>query len=371
MIDKIIKVAVIGTNGLPANYGGFETMVNHLTLNSGTDIEYTVYCSAPNYKNKQEKYNNASLIYLPLKANGWQSLFYDIWSIIKSLVHHDVLLVLGAPSALIFPLTKIFSNKPIIINFGGLEWKRDKFSFFKRRYLKFVEKLAVYYADCLVVDNAYFASYVRRTYNKDATLIEYGGDHVLHPKIAQEDLKKYPFLLEKYAISVSRAQADNNLHLLLQAFSEVPEHKLVLISNWNKFDYGRLLKQKYSSFENLFLIDAIYDQREIDLLRSHASVYIHSHTYCGTAPSLVEAMNLGLPIIAFSNDTNPETTEKKAVFFSDTKELVTVLKSLHQDELDENKWEMFEIAKRRYTWKRIVDLYENKYRELFKKSQLQ
>lgn len=367
MPNKKISVAIIGTNGLPANYGGFETMVNHLTLNSAADISYTVYCSSPNYQQKVKEFNGASLSYLPLKANGWQSLFYDIWGILNSLIHHDVLLILGAPSAIIFPVVKLFTKRPIAVNFGGLEWKREKFSFLRRRYLKFVEKLAVRYADCLVVDNQYFKEYVYKTYNSHSTLIEYGGDHVAKPEVTPLDLQKYPFLSERYAVSVSRAQPDNNLHLLLEAFSTTPEYVLVLVSNWNKFEYGKSLKHKYSSFRNLVLLDAIYDQREIDLIRSNASIYIHSHTYCGTAPSLVEAMNLGLPIIAFTNDTNPQTTESKAMFFSNATELVALLKSLNQSELDENKDIMIEIAERRYTWKRIVDLYENMYRELYSK----
>jgi glycosyltransferase involved in cell wall biosynthesis len=112
-------------------------------------------------------------------------------------------------------------------------------------------------------------------------------------------------------------------------------------------------------------LDAIYDQREIDLLRSYAKVYIHSHTFCGTAPSLVEAMNLDLPIIALENDTNPKTTEGKAFFFNDSYSLKQLLINLTEKDFELNKKTMLEIAKRRYNWDRVVGLYENKYREVF------
>ena len=161
-------------------------------------------------------------------------------------------------------------------------------------------------------------------------------------------------------MSVSRAQPDNNLHLLLEAFSKTPDNNLVLVSNWDKFDYGIKLKKKYVNFNNIYIVEAIYNLSILDTIRSNAKAYIHSHTYCGTAPSLVEAMNLGLPIISFKVDTNIKTTENKAKFFTTSNDLIKVVNSISDSEIIDLGNKMKEIAKRRYSW----EIISNKYSKL-------
>ena len=213
----------------------------------------------------------------------------------------------------------------------------------------------------MVADNQYFCDYIKKEYGKDSVLIEYGGDHTSKKVKTAKLLEKYPFLNKAYDVSVSRAQVDNNLHLVLEAYTQLPERNLVLVSNYDKFAYGRELKEKYADYPNIFMQDAVYDLDQLDVIRSNASLYIHSHTFCGTAPSLVEAMNLALPIIAFSVPTNHYTTEEKALYFSNEDELLQILNSISTNQLDENATQMKEIAGNRYTWKGI----SNKYSDIF------
>jgi len=355
------KIAIIGTNGLPANYGGFETMTNYLTKQKNQEFDFFVFCGKTPGNKKRKSYNGANLIYLPFNANGSQSIIYDVISIIKSWFKYDVLLILGTPGCVILPVLNLFKKTKTIINFGGLEWKRDKWSFLIRKYLKFTESLAIKYSTHIVADNQYFCNYIQSEYGRNSELIEYGGDHVSKLPITSELMNEYSFLGKEYAISVSRAQPDNNLHVLLEAYSKTPNKVLVLVSNWGKFEYGISLKKKYANYSNLFLLDAIYDLKILDVLRNNAKVYVHSHTYCGTAPSLVEAMNLGLPIISFKVQTNLETTEEKALFFSDSDSLISLINNVSRDELKMLSNQMQEIAEKRYTWDRI----SNKYAKLF------
>ena len=111
---------------------------------------------------------------------------------------------------------------------------------------------------------------------------------------------------------------------------------MVIISNWAFTEYGRQLKLKYAGRPNIILLDAIYDQEEIDFLRKNSIIYIHTHSFCGTAPSLVEAMNLGLPVICFDVDTNRYTTENRSGYFKDSDELSKLLSTLTDDELKIN-----------------------------------
>lgn len=358
MDNRKKKVAIIGTVGLPAVYGGFETMVNYLTSSNNGNFDFTVYCQRTPKKHRLKEFNGSRLKYLPFKANGAQSIIYDITSIIISWFKYDTLLILGTAGCLILPFLKIFRKTKTIVNFGGLEWKRAKWGSLILWYLKFTEKIAVKYATKIVADNQYFCDYIKKEYNKESVLIEYGGDHTCLMPVNSSLKLKYPFLELEYDVSVSRAQPDNNLHLLLEAYSKIPERNLVLISNYNKFEYGLELKRKYSNYPNLFLQDAIYDLRELDTVRSNAKLYIHSHSFCGTAPSLVEAMNLGLPIVAFDVPTNHFTTEEVAVYFKDENDLINIIKKRIKSSVGKK---MKEIALRRYTWEQI----SNKYSALF------
>ncbi|MCZ7604195.1 MAG: DUF1972 domain-containing protein [Melioribacteraceae bacterium] len=354
------KVAIVGTNGLPAKYGGFETLTNYLTINLRDNYKFIVYCSKNNDLNRSKEFNGAKLIHLPLNANGFQSIFYDIFSMLHAIFFADTLLVLGTPGAVIFPFIKIF-NKKIVVNFGGLEWKREKWPIIARKYLKLTEKIAVNFADVVVADNQAFINYINKEYGVDATLIEYGGDHVLRQGFGDNLFEKYPFVKDKYLLSVSRAQIDNNIHLLLEAFDKSNSlTKLVIISNWGSSEYGISLKDKYSTIKNIILLNAVYDQLELDFIRNNAYLYIHTHSFCGTAPSLVEAMNHELSIVCFDVDTNRYTTENQCKYFKDVDELVAILEN-NENNLENIKTKMYAIAEKRYRW----EIISNKYSELF------
>lgn len=351
------KVAIVGIVGLPPNYGGFETLVNYLTLNKYEEFLFTVYCEKTKKKNRLSYYNGSKLIYLPLKANGFQSIIYDIIAIIRSWFTYDTILILGTPGCVILPFLRILKKTNTVVNFGGLEWKRDKWNKIVLRYLKLTEKLAIKYSDHIVADNQFFCDYISSTYNKKSTLIEYGGNHTQVRSFDDLLLKKYPFLSKPYDVSVSRAQPDNNLHLVLEAYAKNKDRNLVLISNYDKFEYGRKLKQEYANVSNIHMLDAVYDQEELDTIRSNAQLYIHSHSFCGTAPSLVEAMSLGLPIISFDAPTNIFATENEAMYFQDVNGLLEILQTLNQNKLDVLKNRMKNIAEKRYLWKRISNMY--------------
>ena len=177
--------------------------------------------------------------------------------------------------------------------------------------------------------------------------------------VTPEMVKKYPFLKGQYDVTVSRAQEDMNIHMVIEAYKQVPERKVVIISNWQKSEYGqKLYAENFNKYPNIILLNAIYDQKEFNTIRSNASLYLHTHSMCGTAPSLVEAMYLDLPVICFKVPTNMETTEGKSVYFETANELVNVLKGLDETTLMRLKTDLNEIALRRYNWKRISDIYK-------------
>ena len=354
------KVAIIGTVGIPAKYGGFETLVENLTHYLAEDFEMTVYCSSKAYDEKLATYNNAKLEYLDLNAHGVQSILYDIVSMIKA-KDFDVLLVLGDSGCTFLPILKFFSKAKIIVNIDGLEWKREKWGRFAKSFLKFSEQIAVEYADAVVVDNKVIQDYVTDTYAKEGTLITYGADHVEKIAISADVSKQFPFLNDKYAFTVCRIEPENNLHIIIEAFSQQNTLPLIIIGNWKSSQYGMELLNKYATIDHIHLLDPIYDQKILNQIRSNAYVYLHGHSAGGTNPSLVEAMFLGLPIFAYGVNYNRETTENSAVYFSDAMELQTLIKNIDESNLKSIGNKMSEISNRRYRWNLICD----KYAQLF------
>lgn len=357
------RVVLIGTNGVPANYGGIETLAEYLTRDLNEYYDLYCYCSKTPKEKQLECYHNTKLIYVPMKANGWQSIFYDGWTILRSLCKHDVLVVLGCscPPALFF---KIFTKKHIVLNaIGGKETEKVRglklFGKLEVAIKKWMEGIQARYADFVIIDNAANVEIFEKKHHVKALLAEYGGDHAVAEPITEEAVKKYPFLNGKYDVTVSRAQEDMNIHMVIDAYKQVPERIVVIVSNWQKSEYGqKLYAENAGKYDNIILLNAIYDQRELNTIRSNAALYLHTHSMCGTAPSLVEAMYLNLPVVCFKVPTNLETTEHKSVYFESVPELVEILKGLDETTLNRLKTDLNEIAVRRYNWKRISAIYK-------------
>jgi archaeosine-15-forming tRNA-guanine transglycosylase len=172
-----MRISIIGTAGIPARYGGFETLAENLIRNKTSDIQYTVFCSAKIYQKRQSEYFGAKLKYINLKANGMSSVWYDLVSMLLSL-RSDVMLILGISGSLFLPLVRLLYRGKIITNIDGIEWKRNKWNRFARFILRMSEKTAVKFSDILIGDNQGIIDYVIKEYNKNALLIEYGADHV-------------------------------------------------------------------------------------------------------------------------------------------------------------------------------------------------
>lgn len=356
------KVAIIGTVGVPANYGGFETLVeNIIGENCSDNVEYTVYCSAKSYSNKQSEYKGAKLKYIALKANGTQSILYDIISIFKAIRKSDVLLILGVSGCMILPFIRIISRKRIIVNIDGLEHKRDKWGKWVRRILKFSEGIAVRHANIIIADNKAIQDYVWAEYRVKSELIAYGGDHVMCDTLNEDDkiLSKFNLSSSKYSFALCRIEPENNVHLILEAYSRT-DKRLVFVGNWNNSKYGKELLDKYAKYDNMTLASPIYDLLILNVLRSNCELYIHGHSAGGTNPSLVEAMFFAKPILAFDCSYNRETTENAAYYFADADELNKMI-TCSTNEVHESGRMMYNIACKRYKWKTIASQYESLY----------
>ena len=360
-IKNDMKVAIIGTNGLPGRYGGWDQLLNHLTINLSDEFEFIVYTSSYNSVKGLKVYNKAKLKIIPLKANGIQSVPYDIVSMIHAVFCYDILLILGTSGCVFLPVIKLFKKK-IILNPDGQEWKRGKWNKYIQYFLAFSEKVGVSFADIVISDNKKIQEYVKNTYKKDSLLIEYGGDNASFVPMRDETCEEYRLIANQYAFKVCRIEPENNIDMILEAFKN-STLTFVLIGNWNFSQYGKETREKYCEYKNMRLLDPIYDQTTLDELRSNCGLYIHGHSVGGTNPSLVEAMNLGLCCIVYNVDYNVETTENKAIYFSSSSDLKNILLDFSKNKIDLAfiKSNMKEVAKRRYIWSIITSKYANAF----------
>ncbi len=353
------KLAIIGTVGVPGKYGGFETLAHHLVLQLAEEYDITVYNSKVAYSPKERKdhWQGARIVWLPFNANGVQSIVYDIASMVHALFTTEVMLILGVSGCVFLPFLKLISRKRIVVNVDGLEWRRAKWKGWARRFLMFSEYLAVHFADEIVTDNEAIQKYVLNRYGCKSRLIAYGADHAQPVSLDPTLYPRFPFLTGKYAFKVCRIEPENNVHEVLEAFRVHTELSLVIVGNWAHSAYGRELRQAYGHFPHIHLLDPIYDPHLLNMLRSNAWIYVHGHSAGGTNPSLVEAMYLGLPILAYDVIYNRVTTLGKARYFSCAKDLSVLLQSLSANELQVIGQEMKQIAEARYTWPYIAKEY--------------
>ena len=341
------NISIIGTVGVPACYGGFESLVENLLPSDKIGL---IYCSANSYSEVHSTYKGSKLKYLPLDANGVQSIPYDIISILHSLFFtKNDLLVLGVSGAICLPLVRLFSKRKIITNIDGLEWRRDKWGKYAKKFLKYSEALAVKHSDIVIADNKAISDYVVDEYGVVPSIIAYGGDHAL-----VDSSERYT--KQDYSLALCRIEPENNVHAILEAFSRTPQRKLKFIGNWDKSSYGQELKSKYSVFPNISIVDPVYDLDVLFQYRAQCSSYIHGHSAGGTNPSLVEMMFFGIPIVCFDCSYNRASTEDKGLYFQNSDHLVSMLNE-RSDLISEVGGEMKEIAYRRYTWQIVKEQY--------------
>ena len=271
------KVAIIGSVGVPARYGGFETLADQLVQHLSEKIDITVYCSKHQYTRRLDKYYNAKVKYVALQANGVQSIPYDIISILRSFRDNDVLLILGVAGVFVLPFIKWFSKVKVIVHIDGMEWKREKWNRYAKAYLRYAELISFKVADRIVADNQAIMTNIDSQYHDKTEFIAYGTDHVVKSSLEAKLLSKLEIRSKRYAFSVCRIVPENNVLMIIEAFEKL-NMDLVIVGNWYDSEYGISIWQRYLDCEHIYLINPIYNQKELDSLRSNCELYIHGHS---------------------------------------------------------------------------------------------
>ncbi|MDC2866198.1 beta 1-4 rhamnosyltransferase Cps2T [Bacillus sp. BP-3] len=377
-------VFIIGSKGIPAKYGGFETFVEYLTARKQSEnIKYHVSCLADN--NDEFEHNNARCFNVKIPDVGSaKAVLYDLASLracIRYIKEHNlkncIVYILACRIGPFFSFYKGNLEKmgvKVFVNPDGHEWKRSKWSPAIRTYWKVSEKLMVKHADLLVCDSKGIESYIKTDYKQYApktTFIAYGAD-VTPSTLTQDDVKlqewynKHGVRDNEYYLVVGRFVPENNYELMVREFMKSDSKKdFVIISNveQNQFYQELLARTNFNKDSRIKFVGTVYDQELLKKIRENAFAYFHGHEVGGTNPSLLEALastklNMLLDVVF-----NKEVGEEGAVYFSKEEgslaNLIHVVEQYSQVQISELGTKAKSRIIHEYSWERIVNNYES------------
>ncbi|MBP9923059.1 MAG: DUF1972 domain-containing protein [Bacteroidia bacterium] len=357
-----MKIAIVGTKGIPATYGGFETFAFHLAKHlSGASHEITVVNENGNYAinfdfpvqiafSKYNKSKNPLLFY-------WQS----IKLVCKS---HDIVLICGVGGAAFYPFYR--KDAILITNVDGLEHLRKKYTFLQRKLVFVLQKFAAMFSDHLVADSFEVEKYWGKRFPKNINRISsiaYGAE--VPVKFNDSILTELGIAANDYYLVVARIVPENNLLLILEAFKLYKgRKKLIVVGNANDNQFA--LSISISTDDRLRFIGSLYEKDKLDSLRVNCFAYIHGHSVGGTNPALLEAMVCKSVCLCHDNVFNREVTGSNQEYFKSASELVTLMEELEKDEsrkLDlSNK--AFNRVVENYSWEKIAMQYEDLFSQI-------
>lgn len=381
-------VFIVGSKGIPANYGGFETFVDNLvTRQVNPKIKYHVSCMTFDKSVKQYDYNGAECqeIYVP-NIGGAKAILYDLRSLDWALdtikernLKNGIIYILACRiGPFLHKYIKKFHSHgfKVWVNPDGHEWKRAKWSAPVRKYWKVSEKLMVKNADFLICDSKSIEEYIHedyKKYNPQTTFIAYGAD-ITPSTLKQDDKKvvdwfnKHDVKLNEYFLIVGRFVPENNYETMIKEFMKSKVNKdLVIITNVEKNAFYNSLKEE-THFENdkrIKFVGTVYDAELLKFIRENALGYLHGHSVGGTNPSLLEALGSTKINLLYNVGFNKEVGEDSSLYWSlEDGSLANKLNEV--EEISTEKEENFgKLAKQQiidnYSWEKIVNDYEEQF----------
>lgn len=360
-----MKIAILGTRGIPNHYGGFEQFAEYFSVylaQKGHDV-YVYNTHSHPYKESQYKGVNLLHCYDPEHKIGTAGQFiYDLNCILDSRKRNfDIILQLGYTSNSVW--YSLLPRKAVIItNMDGLEWKRTKYSAKVQKMLKYAEKLAVKSSDVLIADSKGIQSYLKEKYNKDSAYIAYGATNFDNPD--EGVLKEYGVEREKYNMLIARLEPENSIEMILDGAAASNTDTPFLVIGSYKNNFGARLKEKYKQYPHIKFLGPLYNLEHLNNLRYFSGLYFHGHTVGGTNPSLLEAMASGALIVANNNIFNKAILEDNAYYFSDSKEVAQLIATIKKSDNLHLITQNFSTIAKDFSWEKI----NGKYLTLFEES---
>ena len=382
------NVFIVGSNGIPANYGGFETFVENLTKRKiSKNIKYHVACLAKD--NKEFEYNNARCFNINVPSIGpAKAIYYDLVALRRAIKYikknkmtneNASIYLLGSTIGAFvgfYKRTLKRKNIKFYVNPDGCEWKRDKWNYFIKKYLKLSEKIMVKHADLVICDSVNIEKYIKEEYKKykpNTTFIAYGSEVDQNSENKNlEKLEKWytkkNVIKDEYYLIVGRFVPENNYETMIKEFMKSDTKKdLVIITNFEKNKFYESLKEKtkFDKDERIKFVGTVYDSDLLEKIRKNAYAYLHGHEVGGTNPSLLEALATTKLNLLLDVSFNKEVAENGAMYWNkennNLKDLISSVETISDEEKEDYSTKAKARIEEEYNWNKII----KKYEELF------
>lgn len=353
-----MRVAMLGTRGVPARYGGFETAVEEVgrrLASRGHDV--IVYCRNPGQS--LEQYRGMTLVNVPaLRKRALETLSHTGLSAIHAIVRRvDAAIVFNAGNAPYLPILRA-CGIPTAVHMDGLEWQRAKWSGLGSRYYKWAEARAARSNCALIADARGIADYLVQNYGRDSFFIPYGAPQ-LNPGC--ERLPVLKLSPGEFHLVVARMEPENHVDMIVDGYGQSTSSVPLVVVGTGR--YGRRYDahvRAVAGKSDVRFVGSIWDQDLLNELYAHCRSYLHGHSVGGTNPSLLRALGCGAPVTAYDVIFNREVTSGHARFFRTARD---VAKALEED--DREPWAARARGARgkshvaaTYNWDDVADRYE-------------
>ncbi len=354
-----MKIAILGTRGIPNNYGGFEQNAENLSVHWVKKGHEVVVYNTDEHPYKQKEWNGVKIKHIfarESKLGIWGTCIYDFLCLKDAISEDfDIILNMGyVPSALFFSLKKRTKAK-FVTNMDGLEWKRAKWNNFLKKFIKFCERRAIILSDALISDNLGIRDYYMMVYDKNSYYIPYGATLFNDPD--EKILEKFSLKKFSYYMLVARLEPENNIETILDGYVMSRASEPFIVVGRTNTKFGRYLTKKYMNNHKIEFVGAIYDYSVLSTLRWYSKLYFHGHSVGGTNPSLLEAMASNAFIAAHENPFNRYVLGNDAFYFKTTKDVASIIRRYNDDFrevfIHNNRRKIKEI----YNWEKVSEDY--------------
>lgn len=364
-----MKIALLGTRGIPNHYGGFEQFAEYLSLGLVKKGHEVFVYNSHLHPYQENNWNGVKIIHcydMEDRIGTAGQFIYDLNCILDSRKRNfDIVLQLGYTSSSVWG--KLLPKKSIIItNMDGLEWRRSKFSPKVQSFLKKAERWAIKTSDFWVADSIGIQEHLQQTYNVESTYIPYGADCFENPNASILD--QYNVKAENYSMLIARMEPENNIEMILDGYVLSGNKDPFLVVGKTENDFSSYLLNKFKSYSHIRFLGGIYDINILNNLRYYCSLYFHGHSVGGTNPSLLEAMASNAFIIAHDNIFNKSILGNDALYFTSKEDIVNICTQDFSEIRTNYKENNYVKIKTLYNWNKIIYDYEQLFINCLKNS---
>ncbi|GAB3911552.1 DUF1972 domain-containing protein [Mucilaginibacter boryungensis] len=365
-----LRVAILGTRGIPNHYGGFEHISEYVSaglVKRGHSV--TVYNSHSHpYQSNTWNGVNIRHCYDPEYLIGTPGQFvYDMNCLLDARRQKfDVVLLMGYTSSSVWGW--LYPHKSTIItNMDGMEWKRTKYSKPVQQFLKYAEKLAVQYSQYYISDSKVIQAYLADKYNIQSSYIPYGAD--VFTEQEREQINPAEASKEDYFLLMARMEPENNIETILEGFNNSNSDKTFKVLGDTTNRFGRYITEKFKKDERIEFKGSIFNTPKVRQLQNNSYLYFHGHSVGGTNPSLLEAMASEALIAAHNNPFNKSVLNTDAFYFSDATEVRDLIENVQRKDTEQTmvKNNLNKIQDL-FNWETVVNQYEEFIVECYKNS---